>query len=154
MMLHILLTFISKYCRYKSIAAKLMRSQIAHLTEIEFLQRHLLSNLLCHKNSFMTLAESIECSMAGCPIFVLFQALLAKKHISSFHGITALAALLSVLLLLPFCSHISGIFFCFLHNNLFCFLFHFADRLCGLVVRVPDYRSTGLRFDSRRYQIY
>jgi hypothetical protein len=29
-----------------------------------------------------------------------------------------------------------------------------VDRLCGLVVRVPGYRSRGPRFDSRRYQIY
>jgi hypothetical protein len=29
-----------------------------------------------------------------------------------------------------------------------------ADRLCGLAVRVPSYRSRGLGFDSRRYQIY
>jgi hypothetical protein len=28
------------------------------------------------------------------------------------------------------------------------------DRLCGLVVRVPGYRSRGPRFDSRRYQIF
>jgi hypothetical protein len=28
------------------------------------------------------------------------------------------------------------------------------DRLCGLVVRVPGYRSRKLRFDSRRYQIF
>jgi hypothetical protein len=27
-----------------------------------------------------------------------------------------------------------------------------VDRLCGLVVRVPGYRSRGLGFDSRRYQ--
>jgi hypothetical protein len=27
------------------------------------------------------------------------------------------------------------------------------DRLCGLVVRVPGYRSRGARFDSQRYQI-
>jgi hypothetical protein len=27
-------------------------------------------------------------------------------------------------------------------------------RLCGLVVRVPGYRSRGLGFDSRRYQIF
>jgi hypothetical protein len=26
--------------------------------------------------------------------------------------------------------------------------------LCGLVVRVPDYRSRGLGFDSRGYQIF
>jgi hypothetical protein len=28
------------------------------------------------------------------------------------------------------------------------------DRLCGLVVRVPDYRSRSLEFDSRRYKIF
>jgi hypothetical protein len=28
------------------------------------------------------------------------------------------------------------------------------DRLCGLVVRVPSYRSRGPGFDSRRYQIF
>jgi hypothetical protein len=28
------------------------------------------------------------------------------------------------------------------------------DRLCGLVVRVPGYRSRGSVFDSRRYQIF
>jgi hypothetical protein len=30
----------------------------------------------------------------------------------------------------------------------------FEDRLCGLVVRVPGYRSRGPAFDSRRYQIF
>jgi hypothetical protein len=30
----------------------------------------------------------------------------------------------------------------------------FLDRLCGLVVRVPGYRSRGLGFDSWRYQIF
>jgi hypothetical protein len=29
-----------------------------------------------------------------------------------------------------------------------------GDRLCGLVVRVPGYRSRGPEFDSRRYQIF
>jgi hypothetical protein len=28
------------------------------------------------------------------------------------------------------------------------------DRLCGLVVRVPGYRSRGLGFDSRHYHIF
>jgi hypothetical protein len=28
------------------------------------------------------------------------------------------------------------------------------DRLCGLVDRVPGYRSRGLGFDSRSYQIF
>jgi hypothetical protein len=30
----------------------------------------------------------------------------------------------------------------------------FMDRICGLVVRIPRYRSRGLWFDSRRYQIF
>jgi hypothetical protein len=29
-----------------------------------------------------------------------------------------------------------------------------CDRLCGLVVRVPGYRSRGPGFDSRRYEIF
>jgi hypothetical protein len=29
-----------------------------------------------------------------------------------------------------------------------------ADRLCGLVVTVPGYRSRGPGFDSRHYQIF
>jgi hypothetical protein len=29
-----------------------------------------------------------------------------------------------------------------------------VDRLCGLVVRVPGYRSRDPGFDSRRYQIF
>jgi hypothetical protein len=29
-----------------------------------------------------------------------------------------------------------------------------VDSLCGLVVRVPGYRSRGPWFDSRRYQIF
>jgi hypothetical protein len=28
------------------------------------------------------------------------------------------------------------------------------DRLCGLVVKVPGYRSRGPGYDSRRYQIF
>jgi hypothetical protein len=28
------------------------------------------------------------------------------------------------------------------------------DRLCGLTIRVPGYRSRGPEFDSRRYQIF
>jgi hypothetical protein len=30
----------------------------------------------------------------------------------------------------------------------------FNDRLCGLMVRVPGYRSRGPGFDYRRYQIF
>jgi hypothetical protein len=29
-----------------------------------------------------------------------------------------------------------------------------SDRFCGLMVRVPNYTSTGPLFDSRRYQIF
>jgi hypothetical protein len=29
-----------------------------------------------------------------------------------------------------------------------------TDRLCGLVIRVPGYRSRDPGFDSRRYQIF
>jgi hypothetical protein len=28
------------------------------------------------------------------------------------------------------------------------------DRLCGLVVKVPGYKSRGLGFDSRRHEIF
>jgi hypothetical protein len=37
---------------------------------------------------------------------------------------------------------------CFNHHVTIC------DGLCGLVVRVPGYRSRGSGFDSRRYQIF
>jgi hypothetical protein len=33
------------------------------------------------------------------------------------------------------------------------FIHHRSDRLCGLVARVPGYRSRGLGFNSRSYQI-
>jgi hypothetical protein len=29
-----------------------------------------------------------------------------------------------------------------------------VDRLCGLMVRIPGYRSKGSGFDSRQYQIF
>ena len=34
------------------------------------------------------------------------------------------------------------------------YTYYWADRLCGLVVRVSGYRYRGLGFDSRRYQIF
>jgi hypothetical protein len=37
---------------------------------------------------------------------------------------------------------------------LFCDTYLFRDLLCGLMVRVPGYRSRGPRFDSRRYEIF
>jgi hypothetical protein len=40
------------------------------------------------------------------------------------------------------------------HSLLYGLLKNDADRLCGLVVRVPGYRSRGPCFDSRRYQIF
>jgi hypothetical protein len=42
------------------------------------------------------------------------------------------------------------------HNNyiIFTYLLKPLNRLCGLVVRVPGYRSRGPWFDSRRYQIF
>ena len=39
----------------------------------------------------------------------------------------------------------------FLHFTYCCIV---LDRLCGLVVRVSDYRYRGLVLDSRRYQIF
>jgi hypothetical protein len=42
-------------------------------------------------------------------------------------------------------------------NNIFIFIYLFLlyrDRLCGLVFRVPGYRSIGPGFDSQRYQIF
>jgi hypothetical protein len=39
--------------------------------------------------------------------------------------------------------------------SLRCILILFTTKkLCGLVLRVPDYRYRGPRFDSRRYQIF
>jgi hypothetical protein len=40
------------------------------------------------------------------------------------------------------------------HRNNFPCEHAVCDRLCSLVVRVPGYRSRGLRFDSRLYQIF
>jgi hypothetical protein len=43
------------------------------------------------------------------------------------------------------------------HHDIVFLLFYFNlfyDRLCGLVVRVPGYRSRGPGFDSWRYQIF
>jgi hypothetical protein len=40
------------------------------------------------------------------------------------------------------------------HRGLGNNILNISDRLCGLVVRVPGYRSRGPRFDSRRYQIF
>jgi hypothetical protein len=37
---------------------------------------------------------------------------------------------------------------------IYCTFIHVTERLCGLVVRVPGYRSRGPGFDSRRYQIF
>jgi hypothetical protein len=46
-----------------------------------------------------------------------------------------------------------GRYFCVLWvYNLVIFL-KYMDRLCGLVVRAPGYKSRGLGFDSWRYQI-
>jgi hypothetical protein len=41
----------------------------------------------------------------------------------------------------------------FIHGN-FAVLLHILDRLCGLVVRVPGYRSRGPGSNSVCYQIY
>jgi hypothetical protein len=38
--------------------------------------------------------------------------------------------------------------------KLSCFSPAYADRLCGLVIRFPGYRTRGSRFDSRRYQTF
>jgi hypothetical protein len=39
-------------------------------------------------------------------------------------------------------------------RNIYPFLFIISDRLCGLAVRVPGYRSRGHGFDSRCYKIF
>jgi hypothetical protein len=39
-------------------------------------------------------------------------------------------------------------------THLFIYYDYFVTRLCDLVVRVPDYRSRGLGFNSRLYQIF
>jgi hypothetical protein len=39
-------------------------------------------------------------------------------------------------------------------NRIFKYYLERSDCLCGLVVRVPGYRSRGAGFDSRRYQIF
>jgi hypothetical protein len=41
-----------------------------------------------------------------------------------------------------------------LSNNVFSSTYFSHDRLCGLMVRVPGYRSRGPGFDSRRYHIF
>jgi hypothetical protein len=51
-------------------------------------------------------------------------------------------------LLLKLADNIKNVF-----SNL-CILLWIGDRLCGLVVRVPGYRSRGPGFDSRRYPIF
>jgi hypothetical protein len=59
-----------------------------------------------------------------------------------------------------------AIFVYFSHKSGFCgafdlfkliyiiFMYGSTDRLCGLVVGVPEYRFRGPGFDSRRYQIF
>jgi hypothetical protein len=39
-------------------------------------------------------------------------------------------------------------------DRIYAFCLYFADRLCGLVVRVSGYRYRGPVFDSRRFQIF
>jgi hypothetical protein len=49
----------------------------------------------------------------------------------------------------------NGDVLCFLlGSNWIYVMYKKADRLCGLVIRVPGYRSRGPGFDSRRYQIF
>jgi hypothetical protein len=54
---------------------------------------------------------------------------------------------------LTFCSQFRTIISEILFQMLFIVHFH-IDRLRGLVIRVPCYRSRGPRFDSRRYHIF
>jgi hypothetical protein len=67
--------------------------------------------------------------------------------IPSQHFLSVPSSLLSFLLLLHFKAVTSRLFFCFSTCR-------GLDRLCGLVARVPGYRSRGPGFDSQRYQIF
>jgi hypothetical protein len=49
---------------------------------------------------------------------------------------------------------INTILFVHIFSTYFIKIYISVDRLCGLVVRVPGYRSRGPRFDSRHYQIF
>jgi hypothetical protein len=40
------------------------------------------------------------------------------------------------------------------HIQIFWPWYQVKDRLCGLVIRVPGYKSRGHEFDSRRYQVF
>jgi hypothetical protein len=62
----------------------------------------------------------------------------------------AVVEMSEILLCLPSLQLLDTVF---MYRNKFIFLCSF-DRLCGLVVRVPGYRSRWHGFDSRRYQIF